>query len=68
MVYSQLFSVKRTYVHEMEFVFKQNNTVLNVYFHIYPNCVAQKHKYFILGLLKVLEDLHPFLQDEQKGK
>lgn len=59
---------RRTYFDERERVLKQNQHVSNVYFHFNPNCVAQEHKYFIPGLVKVPEDLHPFLQDEHKEK
>ena len=45
---------------------KQSDVVSNVYFHLNPNCVTVRHQFFIPGLIKVPDDVIPYLDQEHK--
>lgn len=45
---------------------KQSPDLTNVYYHLNPNCVAEKHAFFIPALVQVPSDLKPFLDDDHK--
>ena len=57
---------KRSYYDATIKAMKQNQHVSNVYFHLNPNCVTVRHQFFIPGLVRVPEDLVPFLDEEHK--
>ena len=57
---------KRSYYDTTTKTMKQNQHISNVYFHLNPNCVTVRHQFFIPGLVKVLEDLVLFLDQEHK--
>ena len=57
---------KRSYYDTVTKKVKQSDVVSNVYFHLNPNCVTVRHQFFIPGLIKVPDDVIPFLDQEHK--
>ena len=57
---------ERSYYDTTSNTMKQNQHVSNVYFHLNPNCVTVRHQFFIPGMVRVPQDLVPFLNEEHK--
>ena len=46
---------------------KQSELVSNVYFHPNPNYITLRHQFFIVGLIKVPDDVISYLHQEHKA-
>jgi hypothetical protein len=57
---------KRRYYNVSTKTMTQNQKISNVYFHLNPNCVTLRYQYFSRGLVKVPQDLTPFLEQAHK--
>ena len=57
---------KRSYYDTLTKKVKQSDLVSNVYFHFNPNCVTVRHQFFIPGLIKLPDDVIPYLHQEHK--
>ena len=51
---------RRSYMKDGKLVTSSEYT--NVYYHLNPNCVAEKNAFFLPGLVKIPDDLKPFLK------